>query len=169
MVVAFEDPAKGTNVTQFGALDEGWLSRLAHDSWALACYPVAMAKKKATKKKSAAKKALSFEHSMDALKEILADLEAGNLPLNESLEKYEAGIRHLRECDATLRKAKAKIELLVGVDGDGQPVTKPFEHSATHEESGVVSEEVSEGEAQELQDELDEEGDEDGDWDGGLF
>lgn len=128
-----------------------------------------MAKKKATKKKSAKKNAVSFEHSLEALKEILADLEEGNLPLSESLEKYEAGIRHLRQCDETLKKAKAKIELLVRVDSDGQSVTKPFEHSATHESAEVSGEEVSEEEADELQGELDDESEEDGDWDGGLF
>ena len=128
----------------------------------MACYPVRMAKKKSTKKQSTKQQAASFESSLQALKEILADLEEGNLPLSESLEKYEAGIRHLRECDETLKKAKARIELLVRVDSDGKPVTKPFEHSATMEE-------VSDEDARELREELDEASEEDGDWDGGLF
>ena len=120
-----------------------------------------MAKKKPTRKKADAEDAVSFESSLLALKEILVDLEEGQLPLSESLKKYEAGIRHLRHCDEALKKAKSRIELLVRVDTDGQPVTKPFEHSATMEE---VSEDV-EGE---LREELEQETEE-GDWDGGLF
>jgi len=128
-----------------------------------------MAKKKPTKKKAASKDAAtdssdaaSFEESLDALKEILGDLEEGNLPLSESLEKYEAGVKHLRSCHNSLKDAKTRIELLVKVDKGGKAVTKPFDHSATHEE-------VSDDEADSLQDELDEATGEEGDWDGGLF
>lgn len=116
-----------------------------------------MGKKKPTKKKAA-----SFEESLDALKEILGDLEEGNLPLSESLEKYEAGVKHLRSCHDSLKDAKTRIELLVKVNKGGKAVTKPFDHAATHDE-------VSDDEADSLQDELDEATGEEGDWDGGLF
>jgi len=132
------------------------------DSCGLACYPEGMAKKKPTKKNSATKEAVSFEESLEALKDILGDLEEGNLPLSESLEKYEAGVKHLRSCHDSLKDAKARIELLVKVDKDGKTVTKPFDHSASFDE-------VSEDEAEALQDELDGATSEDGDWDGGLF
>ena len=118
-----------------------------------------MAKKKPMKKRSSKKENVSFESSLESLKEILRDLEEGNLPLGESLEKYEAGIRHLRQCDETLKQAKAKIDLLVRVDEDGKAVTKPFEHAATVEESEDSGDEVSAEEGEELQEELDEEGD----------
>ena len=128
-----------------------------------------MVKKNSTKKKAVAKdtkgtaqKAVSFEKSLQALKEILGDLEEGNLPLSESLEKYEAGVKHLRSCHDSLKDAKARIELLVKVDKNGKAVTRPFDHSATMEE-------VSDEEADELQGELDSASEEDGDWDGGLF
>ena len=113
-----------------------------------------MAKKKSTKKKAAStpaaksENAASFESSLESLTEILAHLEEGNLPLSESLEKYEAGIKHLSSCHASLKDAKARIELLVKVDKDGKAVTKPFEHSATMGE-------VSDDEADSLQEELD--------------
>lgn len=121
-----------------------------------------MAKKKPTNKKTAAKDAVAFEASLEALKGILGDLEEGNLPLSESLERYEAGVKHLRNCHDSLKEAKARIELLVKVDKDGKAVTKPFDHAATFAE-------VSEDEAETLQEELDEANHEDGDWDGGLF
>ena len=121
-----------------------------------------MAKKKATKKNKALEEAVPFETSLEALKEILGDLEEGNLPLSESLEKYEAGVRHLRSCHDSLKDAKARIELLVKVEKDGKTVTKPFDHSASFDE-------VSEDEADELQEELDDATGDDADWDGGLF
>lgn len=128
-----------------------------------------MAKKKPTKKKAVSKDAVdstkdtaSFEESLEALKEILGDLEEGNLPLSESLEKYESGVKHLRSCHDSLKHAKARIELLVKVDSNGKAVKKPFDHSATMED-------LSSDEANALQSELDEETSEDGDWDGGLF
>jgi len=121
-----------------------------------------MAKKKPTKKKTDSKKAIAFEESLESLREILADLEEGQLPLSESLEKYEAGIRHLRNCNEALQKAKSRIELLVKVDPNGKAVTKPFEHSATVEE-------MSDEDTESLQEELEDATREDGDWDGGLF
>ncbi len=131
-----------------------------------------MAKKKPTKKKAAAKNAVPFEASLESLRNILGDLEEGNLPLSESLEKYESGIGHLRNCHDSLNEAKARIELLVRVDKDGNAVTTPYDHSATFEPSSSEkssSEDVSEEEEESLQEELDEATDEDGDWDGGLF
>lgn len=123
-----------------------------------------MAKKKPTKKKAEATNAVAFEDSLESLRKILADLEQGNLPLSESLEKYEAGIRHLRNCNEALQKAKSRIEMLVGIDKDGKPVTQPFEHSAAAEENAEVSEEEEEELNEELEDAVD-----DADWDGGLF
>ena len=132
------------------------------DSSLFGCYLVHMAKKKPTKKKAAGKDTVPFESSLDSLREILGELEEGNLPLSESLEKYEAGIAHLRNCHDSLNDAKARIELLTRIDKDGNPVTRPYEHSATVEE-------VSANEEAELQDELEEETEDDGDWNGGLF
>ena len=141
--------------------------RITPDSSPLACYPEAMAKKKPIKKKAAPKDAVPFETSLEELRQILGDLEEGNLPLSESLEKYEAGIAHLRNCHVSLNEAKARIKLLVRVDKDGKAITKPYDHSATVAEKSPDS--VSENEKESLQEELDHETEEDGDWDGGLF
>lgn len=118
-----------------------------------------MAKKKPTKKKTASKDSVPFETSLESLRGILEQLEEGNLPLDESLEKYEKGIRHLRNCHDSLKKAKTRIELLINIDKEGQPVTQTYDHSATFED-------VPANEVEEIQDELNEESE---DWDGGLF
>lgn len=125
-----------------------------------------MAKKRTkTKAESTAKAAVNFEESIEALKLILDELESGQLPLSKSLEKYESGIGHLRNCHETLQTARQKIELLVRVDKDGQPITQPFDDKATYTEDikgdGSILDDDAE---QDLQDELDELQDE-----GGLF
>lgn len=86
-----------------------------------------MAKKKVKVKKSDA----SFEDSLSELETIVSQLEAGELGLGESLEQYEQGVSHLKTCQQLLEKAERKIELLSGVDADGNPVTRPFDESET--------------------------------------
>ena len=69
----------------------------------------------------------TFEQSLEQLEQIVRQLEEGELGLSESLERYEAGVRHLRQCHQALEVAERKIELLVGVDAAGNPVTEPFD------------------------------------------
>jgi exodeoxyribonuclease VII small subunit len=60
----------------------------------------------------------TFEASLAELEEIVAKLEGGDLPLEESLELFETGIRLSRECRERLIKAERRIEKLMK-DGDG--------------------------------------------------
>lgn len=96
-----------------------------------------MAKKKAKPKsaKASAGENESFEEALAELDAIVADLEGGELGLDESLARYEQGVARLRRCHAELDNAERKIELLSGVDADGNPVTRPFDDEATTEES----------------------------------
>ena len=96
-----------------------------------------MAKKKTTAKKPAAKKpsaapvSIPFEQSLADLKGIVNELEAGKLTLGDSLEKYELGIKHLKQCYQTLEKAEQKIKVLVSLDTDGVLQTQPFDGRPT--------------------------------------
>ena len=69
----------------------------------------------------------TFEQSLERLEDIVHQLEDGQLGLSESLERYEEGVRHLKLCHQALESAERKIELLAGVDADGNPVTEPFD------------------------------------------
>jgi len=71
----------------------------------------------------------SFEESLEALEKIVAELESGKLGLSEALARFEEGMKHLRSCQQLLEQAERKIELLSGVDADGNPVTQPFVES----------------------------------------
>jgi exodeoxyribonuclease VII small subunit len=73
----------------------------------------------------------SFEQSLKRLEEIVHLLEEGDLGLNESLERYEEGVKLLRQSYDLLQRAERRIELLSGVDAEGNPITKPFDDTAT--------------------------------------
>jgi exodeoxyribonuclease VII small subunit len=73
----------------------------------------------------------SFEQSLKRLEEIVHLLEEGDLGLNEALERYEEGVVLLRQSYDLLQRAERKIELLSGVDAEGNPVTQPFDDTAT--------------------------------------
>ena len=62
---------------------------------------------------------LSFEESMKRLEEIVRHLEAGDMPLEESLRLFEEGTTLIRSCSAVLDEAEQKVVLLrAGKDGD---------------------------------------------------
>jgi len=73
----------------------------------------------------------SFEQALAALETIVHDLEEGRLGLGEAVGRYEAGVKLLKQCHALLTQAERRIELLTGVDAQGQPVVEPFDEEAT--------------------------------------
>jgi exodeoxyribonuclease VII small subunit len=73
----------------------------------------------------------SFEQSLARLEEIVHALEEGELGLNEALGRYEEGVKLLRQSYELLERAGRKIELLSGVDAEGNPVTRPLEDVST--------------------------------------
>jgi exodeoxyribonuclease VII small subunit len=54
-----------------------------------------------------------FEESLSDLEEIVAKLEAGDLPLEESLKLFEDGIRLSRTCRERITSATRRIEVLM--------------------------------------------------------
>ena len=68
----------------------------------------------------------SFEDSLKELEKVVAELESGKLGLSDALTRYEEGVRHLKGCQQLLESAERKIELLSGLDADGNPITERF-------------------------------------------
>ncbi|HTF56677.1 MAG TPA: exodeoxyribonuclease VII small subunit [Planctomycetota bacterium] len=62
--------------------------------------------------KSPAKKE-RFEDQLKVVEDVVNALQSGKLGLEESLEKYEAGIAALRSCYRILEEAERKIQVLV--------------------------------------------------------
>ena len=81
------------------------------------------------KKKIARSLQPSFEQSLEELESIVAKLEGGKLGLDESLEQYEKGVKHLKSCYNLLTAAERRIELVSGVDAEGGGRTEPFDEA----------------------------------------
>ncbi len=61
---------------------------------------------------------LSFEEAMTRLEESVRLLEAGNVPLDRSLELFEEGIALVKLCNGKLDAAEQKVvKLRLGPDG----------------------------------------------------
>lgn len=71
------------------------------------------------------KKAVDFEQQLAALEDLVNSLESGELSLEESLESFEQGIKVARDCQAALKSAEQKVEVLMR-QGD-ELVSQPFE------------------------------------------
>jgi exodeoxyribonuclease VII small subunit len=75
----------------------------------------------------------TFEQALADLERIVRELEDGKIGLEESLARYEQGVALLKRCYGQLRQVEQKIMELTGLDEEGNPVTKPFDHSASME------------------------------------
>lgn len=67
-----------------------------------------------------------FEAALKRLEEIVRKLEAGDLPLDATLELFEEGIRLSRYCHTKLGQAERRVEILLK-DESGQTRPAPFE------------------------------------------
>ena len=68
---------------------------------------------------------IKFEEALKKLEKIVSDLEAGKLALDESLRKYEEGVRLAQACSKILESAQKKVEVLAKKDGAFQ--LEPFD------------------------------------------
>ena len=81
----------------------------------------------------------SFEASLEALEQIVRQLEDGDLPLEKSLELFEQGIRLSRECQERLSQAERRIEILLR-DNQGRPVAAAFKEPPAEATNGRTGE-----------------------------
>ena len=71
--------------------------------------------------------ALSFEQAVSELENIVARLERGDVPLDQSIEIYERGEALKKHCEALLSAAEARIEK-IRIDRNGKPSgTEPLD------------------------------------------
>jgi exodeoxyribonuclease VII small subunit len=57
-------------------------------------------------------KEAGFESTLAELEELVARMEAGDLPLEEALRNFERGVRLTRECQAALQAAQQRVQVL---------------------------------------------------------
>jgi exodeoxyribonuclease VII small subunit len=79
---------------------------------------VARVKSKAQKLESQSNPPPDFEQSLNELEALVARLEQGDVPLEEALQTFERGVALTRQCQAALRTAQQKVEILLSRNGE---------------------------------------------------
>ncbi|PWB49062.1 MAG: exodeoxyribonuclease VII small subunit [Nitrosomonadales bacterium] len=54
----------------------------------------------------------SFENALTELEQVVAGMEAGQLPLEQSLAAYQRGMELLRFCQETLQDAQQQVKIM---------------------------------------------------------
>ena len=54
-----------------------------------------------------------FEDALEKLEDIVKKMEAGDMPLDETLKSFEEGIKLIRFCSAKLEETERRVELLL--------------------------------------------------------
>ncbi|MEQ9036859.1 MAG: exodeoxyribonuclease VII small subunit [Silicimonas sp.] len=63
---------------------------------------------------------MSFEEAMKELESVVAKLESGDVPLEDSIKLYERGAALKEHCQKKLSEAEEKVAQIT-LDGDGNP------------------------------------------------
>jgi len=71
---------------------------------------------------------LTFEESLKRLEEIVSELEKGDVSLEESMDLFEEGTKHVAYCNNQLENAEQKV-MLLKKGTDGAPEMVPFEEA----------------------------------------
>ena len=67
---------------------------------------------------------VTFEESLSRLEQIVQRLEASDLPLEDALALFEEGVGLARATQRQLQAAERRVEQLLSVDDDGNPVVE---------------------------------------------
>jgi exodeoxyribonuclease VII small subunit len=71
----------------------------------------------------------SFEERIERLETIVAELEAGEAPLESSLNLFEEGIQLARACQEQIEAARTRVEVLLEEAEEGGAETEPLEEA----------------------------------------
>lgn len=67
-----------------------------------------------------------FEQNLKELENVVKELEAGNVTLEEMLSLFENGIKLTKECTTALDQTEQKINILIKNRDNGQMEEQPF-------------------------------------------
>ncbi|HEX7061389.1 MAG TPA: exodeoxyribonuclease VII small subunit [Woeseiaceae bacterium] len=71
-------------------------------------------------------KPFDLEQSLKTLEALIEELERGDLPLEQAMQKFEQGVRLTRDCQAALKDAEQRVEILLKSAG-GEEALQEFE------------------------------------------
>ena len=64
------------------------------------------------------KEGKKFEDKVSELEEIISVLESGDVPLDESINKYTEAMKLVKECDVELKNIEEKVNKIVSENGE---------------------------------------------------
>ena len=64
------------------------------------------------------KSEFNFEEALEELERLVSSMEEGELSLEESMKTFEKGVKLTRECQAALKKAEQKVQILLNENGE---------------------------------------------------
>ena len=71
---------------------------------------------------------LSFEQAMKELEDVVAKLENGQVPLEDSIKLYEMGNDLKKHCEQKLKEAEEKVSQITFSNDGSASGTKPIEN-----------------------------------------
>ena len=77
-----------------------------------------------------AKQKVTFEQALETLERIVAEIEEGKVPLEESIERYAEGIKLVGKCREILDAAEKKIQILARDEQGGLTPAGELDDSA---------------------------------------
>ena len=66
-------------------------------------------------------KTKKFEENMKELEQIINELETGETDLDESINKYTAAMKLVKECDEKLKAVEERVSKMVLENGEEEP------------------------------------------------
>ncbi len=82
-------------------------------------------------KKKASDEIPPLEEAMSELEQIVRRLEQGGSTLDDDLTDYARATQLIKLCHGRLTEAEKTIQLLSGVDAEGNPIAEPFSTAPT--------------------------------------
>jgi exodeoxyribonuclease VII small subunit len=82
---------------------------------------------------NAAIEELAFDDALAELQRVVAELEAGGLPLERSLELFERGVTLQRHCERLLNAAELRVQQLVARAGGALEAVEVRPEDATED------------------------------------
>jgi exodeoxyribonuclease VII small subunit len=68
----------------------------------------------------------TFEAALERLEQLVGQMDSPTLPLHELIAYYEEGVKLVQVCEAKLKEAEQKIEMITR-NAQGEPVLSPFD------------------------------------------
>lgn len=92
------------------------------------------ASKSKTRMKATTKaESLNFEVSLAELSQLVEQLEAGDLSLEDSLRQFERGVELTKNCQQALASAEKKVQILLGSNNESDGELTDFEPMAAED------------------------------------